>query len=167
MITMVTIDIHKSARLGHLDAFRQAVQHGANINAQDEFGSTPLQVAIAEKQLAAAALLLELGADATIQDPNGSTALHWAIEHDLPDVLETLVRKCSSAVSISDKHGNQPLWTASFKARGDYRMVRLLLRCGADPEHRNNANLRPIDIAKKKGDADLLRLLENRASGES
>ncbi|WP_406701182.1 ankyrin repeat domain-containing protein [Singulisphaera sp. Ch08] len=48
---------------------------------------------MAEKQVQAVELLLELGADVTIQDANGMTALHYAIEHKLPGVLEALLSR--------------------------------------------------------------------------
>ncbi|WP_406700710.1 ankyrin repeat domain-containing protein [Singulisphaera sp. Ch08] len=75
-----------------------------------------------------------------------------------------LLRTVSTAVSISDRHGNQPLWTAALNARGNYEMVSMLLRYGANPNHLNNANLSPFDIAKRKNDSTMLQLLEERVS---
>jgi ankyrin repeat protein len=86
-------DIHRFARLGDLDALRQAAEAGIDVDAKDAFGSTPLHYAIAEKQVPAAELLLELEADVTLQDSNGKTALHYAVEHHLPAVLERLLKK--------------------------------------------------------------------------
>jgi ankyrin repeat protein len=108
-----------------------------------------------------------MGADITSQGKDGSTALHSAIEHKLPKVLEALVKKCPEAVSIADKHGNQPLWTAAFNARGDYEMVEMLLECGADPEHLNKVSLTPLDIPKRKGEPALLQLLESKVVRKS
>jgi uncharacterized protein len=160
--TMPLGNIHRSARLGDIDALRMAIAEGADINERDKFGATALQCAIAEKQISAADELLSLGADVTAQDSSGLTALHYAIEHKLPQVLETLLKKAPEAISICDKHGNQPLWTAAFNARGEYEMVSMLLNFGADPEHRNNVNLTPLDIPKRKSEPALLQLLESR-----
>ena len=162
---MTRFDIHRSARLGDLDALRSAVAAGADINERDEFGATALKCAIAEKRVDAVMLLLDIGADVSDQGKDGSTALHYAIEHKLPKVLEALVKNCPEAITISDKHGNQPLWTAAFNARGDYEMVSMLLNCGADPEHINNVSLSPLDIPKRKGEPALLQLLESKVEG--
>ncbi|MFO0913268.1 MAG: ankyrin repeat domain-containing protein [Pirellulales bacterium] len=160
-------ELHRFARMGDVSALRRAIQDGADINELDEFGTTPLKYAIAEKKAEAALMLVEMGADITSQGKDGSTALHSAIEHKLPKVLEALVRKCPEAVSIADKHGNQPLWTAAFNARGDYEMVAMLLECGADPEHLNKASLTPLDIPKRKGEPALLQLLETKVARKS
>lgn len=160
-------NIHWYAESGDLDALRKAVEEGADINEKDKFKTTALQAAIAQNQVAAVDELLRLGADAAIQDANGSTALHYAIEHKLPKVLQALLTKCPEAVFIADKHGNQPLWTAAFNARGDYEMVTMLLESGADPEHLNNVSLSPLDIPKRKGEPTLLELLESKVVRKS
>ena len=158
--------LHKFARAGDLYKIRKAVATGADVNAKDEVGATPLDCAIAKKHPDAAELLLELDADVSIQDNDGSTALQWAIEHGLPDVLQALLNKCPEAVSISDKHGNQALWYAAKCARGDYEMVKMLLKCGADTTHRNKVDLSPIDLAKDWNDAELLQLFESARSSK-
>ena len=38
----------------------------------------------------------------------------------------------------------------SIQCQGNYELVTLLLRYGANPDHRNNVNLTPVDIAIRK-----------------
>lgn len=161
---MSQIDLQKLAIQNRAEELRAAIMEGADPNERDSLGSTALLAAIAYKSLDVIPVLLEHGADVTVQDKDGSTALHYAVEHKLPQVAEQLLRKNPRIVAIADKFGNEPLWTAVFNAKGDYELVSLLLRHGANPQHRNNANLTPVDIAKRKDDAALLRILESAGS---
>jgi ankyrin repeat protein len=145
-----------------VDDLQTAIMSGVDINEKDRFGATPLHYAIAEKSLEAISLLLKHGADVTAQDGDGKTPLHYAVEHNLPMVAEELLKKNPAVISIADRFGNEPLWTAAFNAKGTYEFVALLLRYGADPQHRNNANLTPLDIPKRKRDDGLLRVLESK-----
>jgi uncharacterized protein len=157
---MRAMELHRYARMNQIDELRAAIMAGMNLNEKDEFGATPLQYAIAENNVDVISLLLEHDADITAQDADGKTALHYAIEHKLPRVAEELIKKNPKAVAIADKFGNEPLWTATFNANGNYELVTLLLRYGADPDHLNNANLSPRDIPKRKHDDELVQILD-------
>lgn len=160
---MLSVDIHRLARMGDIVGIRLAAADGVNVDEKDDLGTTPLLYAISSKQIEAVQELLTLGADPALQDRNGSTAFHYAIEHRLPLVLEALLKRCDEGIHVSDKHGNQPLWTAVFNARGDYQMVAMLLEHGADPTHRNRVSLTPSDIPKRRGEPALLELLERKS----
>jgi ankyrin repeat protein len=101
----------------------------------------------------------------TTQDSDGKTALHYAIEYALPAVAQELLGRNRGLVSIADKFGNEPLWTAAFNAKGEYQLVLLLLGNGADPLHRNKANLCPLDIPKRKHEPALLAIFEQAIDG--
>jgi uncharacterized protein len=143
-------DIYYFARSGKVDSIQKAVNSGMDINKKDEFGVTALQYSIAFNQVNVAHFLLSLGADVTIQDNDGLTAVHYAVEYSLSDILIALLQKCPQALEISNKYGNQPLWTAIAKPKDDLKLVSLLLDFGADVDHLNNVNLSPLDILKRK-----------------
>ena len=63
------------AALGdHADVVAFLLDHGADVNARDQFGDTPLIVACAKGNAATAALLLARGADPSLKDQEGRTA---------------------------------------------------------------------------------------------
>jgi hypothetical protein len=159
-----TRSIHELARLNLAPELQATLASGSDPNEKDNFGTTALQYAIAEKNDDAAAVLLENGADVTVQDSEGKTALHYAIEHGLPRLAELLLKKNPTVMGIGDNCGNEPLWTAAFNAKGNYELVSLLMRHGADPTHRNRVNLSPLDIARRKGDEALLHILQSRGA---
>jgi ankyrin repeat protein len=164
---MKKIDLHGYAVMNRVDELRAAITEGVNLNEKDRFGATALHSAIAYKNLEVIALLLEHGAEVTAQDKDGSTPLHYAIEHNLHSVAEALVKRNPAVIVIADKHGNQPLWTAAFNARGSYETVSMLLGYGADPNHVNKTSLSPLDLAKRIGEGALLRILESAKLGQS
>jgi ankyrin repeat protein len=60
---------------GDLDAAEALLQHGAEVNARDPQGTTPLMSAAANDGIAMARFLLGKGADVRAQDQRGYTAL--------------------------------------------------------------------------------------------
>ena len=65
---------------GRPEAIRAAIARGANVNARDAKGRTPLMLAAIGETLPASAMrqLLESGADPSATDPNGVTSLDFA-----------------------------------------------------------------------------------------
>jgi uncharacterized protein len=61
-----------------LDALRLVVKYGADVDPQHE-GNTPFIEAVKWSRFAAAAVLLELGANPDVQDNKGMTALHYML----------------------------------------------------------------------------------------
>ena len=70
------------------------------------------------------------GADVTVAQGDGTTALHWAGYWDAGDIA-TLLLDAGAGVSMTNDLGVTPLWTAC--ENGGAAMTRLLLAAGADP----------------------------------
>lgn len=62
-------------------------EKGANVNAKDKFGITPLLAAVYEHHLEAVQFLLSKKADASAKGPDGKTAKEAAEKKEIKEVL--------------------------------------------------------------------------------
>jgi hypothetical protein len=86
-----TEPIHVAAAEGKRDAMTRLLSEGADMNALDEQGRTPLMLAVQADQDEIVRLLLFLGADTTIKDQNEKTALEIAQDKGY-NVLARLIK---------------------------------------------------------------------------
>jgi len=94
--------------------------------------------------------LIENGATINQQDRAGYTALHFAGQEKRYDCAELLIDKGAN-LELTDIHGNTPLWTAVFNARGDMRLVKLYIQHGANLDHVNNHQRTPRQMLETFG----------------
>jgi ankyrin repeat protein len=153
----VNIDIFESARRDSLDKFSDAL-NTVPINVTTEGGRNALHVAIAYKRALHAKELIRRGIDINWQDENGETPLHYAAVHYMPEIADLLIESAAK-ISVFDKHGNSALWYAVFHAHGNYMIVEMLLRGGANPLTKNKYGRSPLDFARQIGDEPLIALL--------
>ncbi len=79
-----------SCRSGNLQLILERIQKGADINYQDNDGTTPLLTATKGGHLEVVKYLLEQGADLTCKDHYGNNPLEYAIELNKTDIAEIL-----------------------------------------------------------------------------
>ena len=72
--------LHYAAAYGSLEAFRAILSAGPDVNAQNDFGATPLMWAITEPEKVR--LLVAAGADVNAKSKMGRTALYLAAAND-------------------------------------------------------------------------------------
>ena len=78
MTSKPAVDLDEAAFGGDVEAIKQHISAGSNLNVKNEFTSTPLIVAVTFGQNEAARALIEGGADLNLKNRDGSTALHVA-----------------------------------------------------------------------------------------
>jgi ankyrin repeat protein len=104
---------------------------GADVNARDDKGNTPLDVTW-EPDIAE--LLLARGANVNAKDSRGETALHCAVVWGDKDMAKWLIAH-NADVNAGDKYGKTPLDDAVMSAAtiwGNKEMADLLIANGAD-----------------------------------
>ncbi len=72
------LSLHLAVLQGDIDAVRQHIEAGSDLNERDLFGSTPLVIAVTFGKTEAAGALLEAGADPEIKSNDGSAPLQIA-----------------------------------------------------------------------------------------
>ena len=103
------ISIHEAAMKGNIEAVKQHLAAGTDVNAKGYGGSTPLQYA-ANKEIAE--LLIAEGADVTAKGKIGGTPLHNAANKE---IAELLISK-GADVNAKDEYGDTPLdWAIQFR----------------------------------------------------
>jgi hypothetical protein len=86
------IDIHTAVVTGNLEALKQHIAAGTDLNEKDPFGgSSPLISAAVFGKTEEAKLLIEAGADLNFQNNDGSTALHTAAFFCRPEIVKMLL----------------------------------------------------------------------------
>ena len=110
--------IHDAANGGNIEAVKQHIAAGAdvNANAKGEEGLTPLQYATFHGHKEVAELLIAKGADVDArQYGNGLTSLHYAALNGRKVIVELLIAKGANENAKAD-NGATPLDMASGKA---------------------------------------------------
>jgi len=148
-----------------------------NINAQDSKKRTALMIATYNQDVEAVKLLIDVGAegyldilkltiqagaDPTIVNHYGGTALIPAAEHGHVEVIEELLND----TTINVNHVNLLGWTALMEAivlnNGNpiqQTVVQLLIDHGADVNIPDNDNVTPLQHAKKQGFKEIENIL--------
>eukprot|EP00042_Codosiga_hollandica_P041001 m.361586 g.361586 ORF g.361586 m.361586 type:complete len:478 (-) comp56007_c0_seq17:89-1522(-) len=109
---------------------------GVDVNAQSQLkGETALMVAANRGLQANTQILVDAGADASIQDRKGRSALHLAAERCDPIIVEILLKACADQINLLDRDDETPLMFATLAEDDNedncLRTVELLLHYGA------------------------------------
>ena len=105
---------------------------------------------------AAARALVEAGGDVDASEPDGTTALHWAVRQDRTGIAKLLL-KAGADANAANRYGVTPLSLAG--TNGNPETVALLLDAGADPNLATPEGETPLMTAARTGNPDVLRLL--------
>ena len=99
---------------------------------------------------------LQLRGDPNAADPDGTTALHWAVQTDRADLVEALL-SAGAKVKVTNRWGVTPL--ALAVTNGDPAITQALLKAGADPRAPVPGTGTPLLTAARSGNPELLKVL--------
>jgi len=96
----IGLALHLAARYGHVKNVEALVENGANINAKNTEGFTPLHEAAKEGRKPVVEYLISKKADVSLVDGNGYNAMDWAEQYGIgapfPEIAKLLAKAGSS-----------------------------------------------------------------------
>jgi ankyrin repeat protein len=128
---------------------------------KDQAGDTPLHYVVKYRNADSVLLLLEHGADLSMEDKEGDTPLHSAARCGYVDIVSLFLGR-GAAWNTKNNAGDTPLHSAASGGRPD--TVLLLLEHGADLSIKNNAGDTPLHSVASYGYVDIMSLLLGRGA---
>ena len=148
--------LHSSSLGGNPEVIELMLSHVPSIDSITKEGLTPLMIAALNDKLQAVKYLLEQGADPSLQNNKGWSALHSASLDGNPEVIELILNHVPNIDSIT-KEGDTPLLIA---ARNDkLQAVKYLLQQGADPSLQDHDGWNVLHSASKFGNPEIIELM--------
>jgi len=135
---------------GNIDQARVAIENGAEVNAVGKEGMVPLFWALTKQNIDGFRFLLEQGADPNIvvnlprhfQDRQAG-AMEMAAQLENPAYLKALLEHGGDPNIIVNKGWDMPVLYRSIMSRRPDNVL-LLIKFGADIDHRDNAGQTPL-----------------------
>lgn len=143
-------NLHAAAARGSVDEIRRLAAAGADLNARDGNGRTPLHVATFQGHRDAARALLETKADPALLDGQRYDAVTVAAVRDDTAMVRTLLENGASAKLITSIYDGTALIAAAHL--GHVGSVKELIRGGAPLDHVNNLGWTALIEAVVLGD---------------
>ncbi|BFF89450.1 nuclear factor NF-kappa-B p110 subunit [Drosophila madeirensis] len=154
---------------------RPLLSLGCSPNQQNHAGNTPLHLAVKEERMACIDSFLKGGTgsgngapsirlDLSLKNDDGLTPLHMAIRQNKYDVAKKLINHDRSSISVANtKDGNNALHMAVLEQ--SHALIVLIVDAQDTSlsdilMSRNAAGYTPLELARSKGDEQVLQLLD-------
>lgn len=147
-------ELHDAVKAVNIEKVKRALKAGADINATDEAGETPLHIAARIGRYSIVRLLLEHGPTLYLENNKGYTPLAIAISHNRIKTINAIVKaqkKQKEEIEYTDLH------TAVMN--NDEAAVITCITHGFKVDTPNSDGVTPLHIAAKEGLYPMARLL--------
>ncbi len=149
--------LHWAAHWNDLDTATVLIEAGANANAVNELGVTPLFLAALNASAGMADALLRAGADPNVARPSGETVLMTGARTGNAELVRALLAAGADVQGSAHFQGQTPLmWAAS---EGHAHVVQVLLEAGANVHARSRHGATALLLAARHGGVDTARVL--------
>jgi uncharacterized protein len=145
------------------DVARQLIRSGADVNALDDGGNTPLIFAV--DRFSSGDVLEQLigkGANVNIRNHRGWTPLMAAVHRSNRFAVRTLLKHGANARAYNEVEGFSPLLIAADKLNPVPEILLLLMEHGARPSDPGLDGLSILETVRASNRGDMERLLTDR-----
>uniref|UniRef100_T1IJR3 Notch n=1 Tax=Strigamia maritima TaxID=126957 RepID=T1IJR3_STRMM len=149
--------LHLAARYARADAAKRLLDAGADANAQDNTGRSPLHAAVAaDAQGVFQILLRNRATNLNARMNDGTTPLVLAARLAIEGMVDDLIA-ADADINAADDHGKTSLhWAAAVN---NVDAVRVLLNHGANRDAQDNKEETPLFLAAREGSYEAARVL--------
>jgi len=161
--------LHTLMKKGKIDVFNRLAGSGEEINVPDNNKNTPLHIACQLDLPECSASLLKSGADPTLENEDGYTAVHSAAAHsskslsiilnqtkaNINDLARGIIR--SKSASETDEKNLTPVHAAAFTNQP--ASIELLVGKGASTNKQTDKGNTPLHLALRQSSADAIKVL--------
>lgn len=146
--------LHICMTYGYFEIADVLIASGADVNAKNRYGSSPIYNAVFHDNPRSVEYILEKGADINLVNESGGNVLHYAAECDSVECMKLLINR---GVEIDRRNfqGETPLFTAV--RRGSLNTIMLLVENGASV---NSKKLDGTTVMKNTRNPDIRAFLE-------
>ncbi len=140
--------LHVVAYWGLDEILMTLSENDMNVDSQDSYGTTALELAAKHGHTSVVQLLLRKGASVNTRNGNGETALYWAARNGHRTILELLLANKGDALTKDNEEWTALDWAA---VQGDNVIMKTLLDDGADVVTEHDGTLHALFLAADEG----------------
>ncbi|MBK7474058.1 MAG: ankyrin repeat domain-containing protein [Betaproteobacteria bacterium] len=154
-------DIHGAIRAGDVEAVRAAASDNSELNRPDNWGRTPLIVALQQGRTALVAMLVGRGASVSATDAWGRTPLLVATQLKNTAAIRLLLEQ-KADVNAANKNDITPLISAA--QTGNAEALQVLLAAGAAPDRTDNLGWTALMWAAYRNNQAIVKMLLDKGA---
>jgi ankyrin repeat protein len=144
-----------------LTTVKALIAAGADVNAKDKLGETPLHIAAVRGYNEITSLLIDEGVNVNTRNKRGLTPLHTAAWSGHKETVALLIAKGAN-INAKDQDGVTPLHVSALS--GAKNTMTLLIDKGADINAINKDGMTPLHAAALTGQKEAIELLVKKGA---